>query len=91
MNILNLTKTVSTAAQRAKGVFEPTPQDKLEIKRLLTFEEGVTHSQRFISHRACILAIIAEEYDAGGVLVDGSSPIVTELTRQIDGMVVHLT
>ena len=38
MKILNLTQHIATPEQQAQGVFEPSPQDKADIKRLLTLE-----------------------------------------------------
>ena len=70
MKILNLTKNTTTPEQQAQGVFEPSPQDKADIKRLLTFEGWP--SERYLMVVAVNLAVIAESYCANSVLVEGS-------------------
>ena len=80
MPILNLTKNATTPEQRDWGVYDPTPQDKADIKRLLTFEG--CPSKEFIRHRVMVLAVIADTYDASHVLIEGSDELVAELMRE---------
>ena len=79
--ILNLTKHAATPEQRSQGVFEPSAHDKADIKRLLTFEGQP--SKEYLRRRAMILAVIADSYDAGHVLIEDNSILTAELLREI--------
>ena len=86
--ILNLTRNATTPEQRAQGVFEPSPQDKADIKRLLTFEG--CPSKEFLRRRAMILAVIADSYDGGYVLIEGNFALTAELLREIPGAITKI-
>ena len=88
MNILNLTRHATTLEQRAQGVLEPSPQDKADIKRLLTFEG--CPSEEFLRRRAMILAVIADSYDGGYVLIEDNSALTAELLREIPGAITKI-
>ena len=86
--ILNLTRNPATPEQRAQGVFEPSAQDKADIKRLLTFEG--CPSEEFLRRRAMILSVIAESYDGGYVLIEDNSALTAELLREIPGAITKI-
>ena len=81
MKILNLTKNTTTPEQQAQGVFEPSPQDKADIKRLLTFDEIPTSED--IRQRASMLADIAVGYGADAVMVGGAPYLMPALVLEI--------
>ena len=81
MQILNLTKNTTTPEQQAQGVFEPSPQDKADIKRLLTFEG--CPSERYMMVVAVNLAVIAESYCANNVLVEGNFLFLNAVRKEI--------
>lgn len=59
MHILNLTQHVATPEQLAAGVFEPSPENKEKVKKLLTFTKPP--SQEELADRAQALTNIAME------------------------------
>ena len=81
MKILNLTQHIATPEQQAQGVFEPVDQDKLEIQRLLTFDEIPTSED--IRRKASMLADIAYGYGADAVMVGGAPYLMPALVLEI--------
>ncbi len=86
--ILNLTQHVATPEQIIDGVFEPTEDDKLEIQKLLTFDEIPTRG--ILSDRADELTSIALKYAIPGLIrdfkyTDEDSPDEYCLTVMIGG------
>ena len=86
--ILNLTKNATTPEQRIWGVYEPKPQDKEEVRRLLTFEGQP--SERLLQVRLFMLAVIADTYYASHVLIEGDSPLTIELMREFPYAITKL-
>ena len=84
MAILNLTQHNATVDQVEAGVTEPNLADKVEIQKLLTFDELPTKA--LIHERAHKLAAIANRYDLEDIMIGGApflmGPLATALFRE---------
>ena len=81
MRIFNLTQHEATPSQIRDGVYEPSPEVKERIRRLLTFEEPP--STAMIKARAEELAGIAAAHKARYAMIGGASYLMSALERAL--------
>lgn len=79
--IINLTQHICTEEQKAQGVFEPKPEDKEVIKKLLTFNE--IPSAEEIHKSAAFLTKFAKTYEVKEAMIGGASYLMSSLEEEL--------
>lgn len=81
MKILNLTQHTPTPEQIEAGVVDVTPEHKLKLQSLLSFNEIPTASA--IAERADAIAEIAMNYDCQKAMIGGALWLMGELEQAL--------
>ena len=81
MQILNLTQHAPTPEQIEAGVVDVTPEHKLKLQSLLSFNEIPTGSE--LSERANAIAEIAMSYNCPKAMIGGAGWLMSELESSL--------